>query len=126
MGDKPLESFLKETLPLWRRQIKESEMPIRIEMKNDYAVYYITEEININSSPKIKKAILKLISKKSPKITIDFSEVAYIDSSGISMLIEIFKAMELYGGALQLANLSPRLKNIFEIKKLNKLFTIVP
>lgn len=100
-------------------------MSMRVEMKNDYAVYHIAEEININSCPKIKKAILKLISKKISKIIIDFSEVTYIDSSGIGMLIEILKAMELYGGTLQLANLSPRLKNIFEIKKLDKLFTIV-
>jgi anti-anti-sigma regulatory factor len=41
------------------------------------------------------------------------------------MLIEALKEIRLYGGSLELANFSPRIKNIFEIKKLDKLFTII-
>jgi anti-anti-sigma regulatory factor len=41
------------------------------------------------------------------------------------MLIEILKEIQAYGGKLELSRLPERIKNIFEIKKLDKLFTIV-
>lgn len=98
---------------------------MRIENKNGCVICYLDGEININSSPKIKKVIHKFTSKKIPQITIEFSQVTYIDSSGIATLIELFKETKLYGGNLQLANLSPRIRNIFEIKRLDRLFVIV-
>jgi anti-sigma B factor antagonist len=98
---------------------------IKKDPQTNCIVCHIEGEININSTPQVKKALAKLITKKTQAITIDFSKITYIDSSGLAMLIEVFKETRLYGGSLQLANLSPRIKNIFEIKKLDKLFTIV-
>jgi anti-sigma B factor antagonist len=93
--------------------------------KDRSVICYIAEEININSSPLLKKALSKFIAKKLPKLVIDLAKTTYIDSSGLAMLIELFKEVRSYRGKLELANLPPRIKNIFEIKKLDKLFTIV-
>lgn len=99
-------------------------MPIRIESKNGLVVCRIEGEIDINSSPDIKKALDKLISKKEPKLVISFSKVTYVDSSGLATLVELLKNMRTYGGRMRLANLSPKIKSLFEITKLEKLFDI--
>jgi anti-sigma B factor antagonist len=98
---------------------------IKKDPKNNSVICRIDGEININSVPRIKIALNKFIAKKIQRITIDFSKITYIDSSGLAMLIEALKEIRLYGGSLELANFSPRIKNIFEIKKLDKLFTII-
>jgi anti-sigma B factor antagonist len=98
---------------------------MQIEIKEGCATCHIDGEININSSAKIKKALLKLIAKKIIQITVELSKVTYIDSSGIAMLVELLKEAKLSGGNLQLANLPARIKNIFEIKRLDRLFTIL-
>jgi anti-sigma B factor antagonist len=58
-------------------------------------------------------------------MVINFSKVTYVDSSGLATLVEILKLMRTYGGKMRLSNLSPKIKSLFEITKLEKLFDIV-
>jgi anti-sigma B factor antagonist len=97
-------------------------MNVKFENKGDVLVCYIDGEIDINTSPAIKKSFDKVIAKKTAKMVINFKDVAYIDSSGLATLVEILKNMKQYGGALKLTNLSCKVKSLFEITKLNKLF----
>ena len=101
-------------------------MPMRVDNKNGLTVCHIDGEIDINSSPEIKKSFDKLISKKTAKIIINFSKVTYVDSSGLATLVEILKNMRTYGGRMRLTNLSGKIKGLFEITKLDKLFEILP
>lgn len=100
-------------------------MSIRLENKSGLSVCHIDGEIDINSSPGIKKSFDKLIAKKEPKVVINFSKVTYVDSSGLATLVEILKNMRQYGGRLRLTNLAPKIKSLFEITKLEKLFEIL-
>jgi len=100
-------------------------MAVKIENKNGLAVCAVEGEIDINSSPLIKKSFDKLISSKTPKIVINLSKVTYVDSSGLATLVEILKNMRAYGGRLRLTNLSSKVKSLFEITKLEKLFEIM-
>jgi len=100
-------------------------MAVKTEVKNGLTICRVDGEIDINSSPDIKKAFDKLLAKKEPKIVINFSQVTYVDSSGLATLVEILKNMRSYGGKMRLTNLSPKIKSLFEITKLEKLFDIV-
>ncbi len=100
-------------------------MPIKIEPKKGLTVCMIEGEIDINSSPDLKKTFDKLISQKVPKLVINLSKVTYVDSSGLATLVEILKNMRSYGGKMRLTNLSSKIKSLFEITKLDKLFEIM-
>lgn len=100
-------------------------MGLKTEDKNGSIVCYVEGEIDINTAPDIKKHFEKILFKKAPKIVVNFSRVTYVDSSGLATLVEILKGMRLYGGKMRLSNLSPKIKSLFEITKLEKLFDIV-
>lgn len=100
-------------------------MAIKTENKNGTTVCYVEGEIDINTSPDIKKNFEKILSKKTPSMVINFSKVTYVDSSGLATLVEILKDMRTYGGKMKLSNLSPKIKSLFEITKLEKLFEII-
>ena len=100
-------------------------MAVRIDSKQGLTVCHIDGEIDINSSPMIKKSFDKLISQKTSKIVINLSKVTYVDSSGLATLVEILKNMRSYGGRMRLACMSPKIKSLFEITKLEKLFEIM-
>lgn len=99
-------------------------MRIRLEEKSSVSVCYVSGEIDINSAPQIKKDFDKIISSKKPKIIVNFKDVAYIDSSGLATLVEFLKNVRGYGGKMKLSNLSAKIKSLFEITKLEKLFDI--
>ena len=100
-------------------------MAVRIDPKKDLTVCHIDGEIDINSSPMIKKSFDKLISQKTSKIVINLSKVTYVDSSGLATLVEILKNMRSYGGRMRLVCMSSKIKSLFEITKLEKLFEIM-
>lgn len=100
-------------------------MSLRVETKNGLTVCYAEGEIDINTSPSIKKSFDKLISSRTPKIIVNLTKVTYVDSSGLATLVEILKNMRSYGGRLRLSNMSSKVKSLFEITKLEKLFEII-
>jgi len=100
-------------------------MAVKTESKGGLMICRVEGEIDINTAPEIKKAFEKIIVKKDPKVVINLSKVTYVDSSGLATLVEILKNMRSYGGKLKLTNLSPKIKSLFEITKLEKLFDII-
>ena len=99
-------------------------MAVKTEQKSGLTVCHVEGEIDINTAPDIKKMFDKLITKKEPKIVINLAKVTYVDSSGLATLVEVLKNMRSYGGKMKLSNMSPKIKSLFEITKLEKLFDI--
>jgi len=92
--------------------------------KNGILVCYIHGEIDINTSPEMKKVFDKIIGTKRDKILLNLKDVSYVDSSGLATLVEVLKGMRAYGGKLKLSNLTTKVKSLFEITKLERLFDI--
>lgn len=101
-------------------------MAVKVDARSGLVVCQVDGEIDINSSPDIKKVFDKLISKKTPKMVINLSKVSYVDSSGLATLVEILKNMRTYGGRMRITNLSSKVRSLFEITKLDRLFEILP
>ena len=99
-------------------------MQINIEEKSGVAVVLVKGDIDINTSPDIKRFFDDLIKDRKEKVVIDLDGVSYVDSSGLATFVEILKKLRSYGGKLKLTNLSSKVRGLFEITKLTKLFDI--
>ena len=96
-------------------------MNVKSYEQDGIAVFQVNGEINISTSPELRKMFEKEPRKK---IVIDFEKVVYIDSSGLATLVEMLKRARTQGGSLGLAGMSDKVKSLFEITKLDKLFSI--
>jgi anti-sigma B factor antagonist len=96
-------------------------MDIKLTETNGVAVVMIEGEINISTSPQLKKEMEKVAN---PKLVINLSKVGYVDSSGLATLVEILKKSRSKGGSMYLTHLSDKVRSLFEITKLDKLFVI--
>ena len=99
-------------------------MKIREEKINDVIICAAEGEVNINNSPELRKAFDAIIKRSEKKVLVNFSAVSYIDSSGLATLIEMFQRLKKIGGHLRFCNMDQKVKNVFEITKLHKLFEI--
>jgi anti-sigma B factor antagonist len=98
-------------------------MDVKSIQQGEVLVYQIQGEINISTSPELKKQFDKQAAKKT---VVDLSKVTYIDSSGLATLVEMLKKTKGQGGSLGLAGMSEKVRSLFEITKLDKLFSIFP
>lgn len=91
---------------------------------NDFVTITIEGEVDLNSSPQLRKVFTDLAEKGSQKIIVNFAKVSYIDSSGLATLIEMMQRLKKGEGKMYLVSMSDKIKGLFEITKLDKLFTI--
>ncbi len=100
-------------------------------MKVDYIkedkllILRITEEIDHYSCEKIKKRIDYEIEVHIPKkVIFDFSDVNFMDSSGIGMILGRYKLVSMFGGKTSLVNVKPTIKKVLEMSGILKLIPI--
>ena len=81
-------------------------------------------EIDLHAAPALRAELATCSAAKTPVVLLDFSEVDYIDSSGLAMLIEYLKASADFGGKLGLFGLKKKVRAVFELVRLDQLFVI--
>jgi anti-sigma B factor antagonist len=86
----------------------------------------ISGEIDLHESPHLKHAFDRLIRKKTPQVVVDFTDVSYIDSSGLAVVVEAMHRVTAYGGKFALYGLSDSVRSIFELARLDQIFSIFP
>jgi anti-sigma B factor antagonist len=97
---------------------------LKEEKRNDITICKLEGEITINNSDELRRAFDQIIKRNEKKVLADFTAVSYIDSSGLATLIEMFQRLKKIGGRLRFYGLDQKIKNIFEVTKLHKLFDI--
>jgi len=69
------------------------------------------------------KALLKPLIAAGGRIVLDFSDVSYLDSSGLGALVVLKMSSVNAGfGTLEFANLSQRVQELFRLTNLTELF----
>jgi anti-sigma B factor antagonist len=96
-------------------------MNIQSNEKDGVLIIQVDGEININTSPELKKSFDQV---SASRVVINMEKVGYIDSSGLATLVELLKKLRNKSGALYLTHVSDKVKSLFEITKLDKLFGI--
>jgi anti-sigma B factor antagonist len=84
-------------------------------------------DVDMNTSPDVRKAIAEVFSQDAPgmkALLIDLSQVRYMDSSGIATLVEGMQNCLKKGARLRLFELSPPVRDVFELARLSSVFEI--
>jgi len=83
-------------------------------------------EIDLHQSPVVKEGFRHLLEGNPPRVYVDFTQVTYIDSSGLAVLIEAMQRVNAYGGKLALFGIHNVVQSIFHISRLDQVFLIFP
>lgn len=79
-------------------------------------VISIKGEIDHHSAQYISKKIdSEIISNNIKKIVFDFSNVSFMDSSGIGVIIGRYRNIQTLRGKAAIANVNPYIKKVFEM-----------
>lgn len=92
----------------------------------DIQVLELSGELDYHSSPELREKLTELTAKQTGKILVNLSGVDYMVSSGIATFVEAFQKAKRYQGRLILAALTPTVRGVFEIAKLDSIFEITP
>ncbi len=98
--------------------IKSEELP-------DGVLLAPSGEIDLARSPSMRAQVAEAMKRSPKRLVIDLSGVPYMDSSGVATLVEALQSTRKAGAKLLLCALTPRVRSILEISRLDTVFTIV-
>lgn len=81
-------------------------------------------QLIVGNRHELKQKVMDAVEAGERKVLIDFTETGYIDSSGLGALVSLSKKLRDTGGELRLAGLNEDLRTLFELTKLDSLFTV--
>ena len=96
------------------------------EIKQDTIIIHLSGDlIGENGGPGILSIASEAIQQKINSCIIDISDLRYINSSGIGVLITVLTKFRNKGGEVYLLNPSESVKKLLVITKLNAIFQVI-
>lgn len=101
-------------------------MNVSMQEKNEITIVTINNErLDASSRKNFKDQLTQIIDKGSHRVRIDLSAVNFIDSSGLSILISIYKRLGMIDdGKFELCGLGKQPMELLEVTQLDKIFVI--
>lgn len=94
------------------------------EHKEGVEIVKLSGSLDFYSSPPFRNKFQKILQTRPERLLVDLTDVAYIDSSGLATFIEAFQVMKRYQGQLIMAGLQERVFSVFQIAKLDQVFSL--
>ncbi|MFP4356411.1 MAG: STAS domain-containing protein [Phycisphaerae bacterium] len=91
-------------------------------MKGDVLIVELEGDIDLQHSLAFQKQISSLIDRAARGLVFDLTDVPYMDSSGVASLVKVLSSCRKQEMEMALAGLNPRVRGIFEITRLDKVF----
>ena len=100
-------------------------MKIEVEQLGKEAVINLSGKLDVDTSPDLRRTALSLyINRRCKRLTIDFSKIFFIDTSGLATLLEILLAGKEQCAGLTLTGLNARVRYLIEVNGLTGFFKI--
>lgn len=99
-------------------------MDISVEKNGDVAILKCSGSIDADTIALFKKRTGELFDDGMNKFVLDLTKVGFIDSMGLGAMISLLRRVREKKGNVMTCGVNKDLKDIFEITRLNKLFTV--
>ncbi|RHW35830.1 anti-sigma factor antagonist [Lysinibacillus yapensis] len=97
---------------------------IQFHKNENILIGFIEGEIDIHTAPILKDELESIVLSDGMILELDLSKVIYMDSSGLGVIVALYKRVIKENVYLKLVNLSQRILRMFKITGLSELMDI--
>lgn len=100
------------------------ELGIRTEQDGSVCAVTLEGEVDVYTAPKLKEQLVALLNGGCISVIIDLEKVAFIDSSGLGVLVSALRRAREKDGVVRIVCTRDSILKIFRITGLDKVFPI--
>jgi anti-sigma B factor antagonist len=100
------------------------ELDIRSEQQGSVCTVTLDGEVDVYTAPRLKEELVSLIQGGCSYVIVDMEHVAFIDSSGLGVLVSALRRAREKDGAVRIVCKQESVLKIFRITGLDKVFPI--
>jgi anti-sigma B factor antagonist len=97
------------------------ELTLKVDSKPGGTVVNCAGRITAETTPLLLNEVRALIPN-TKRVVLDLSQVNYLDSSGLGTVVRLWTTARKAGCEFKVANLSPRLKDLFTLTNISTIF----
>ena len=99
-------------------------MELKIRKESGVVVASVKGRINAVTAPDFENQVLESIGDNEKTLIINFSELEYISSAGLRVILATAKKLKAKQGDILLAELKGAVKDVFELSGFHSIFNI--
>ena len=101
-------------------------MNLRIELKSGVMTASLRGELDHHTAGALREEIDSTAQKVKPTLLrLDFSEVPFMDSSGIGVVLGRYRLLCLRGGSVALMHLTPQVRRIYDLSGMAQIIPVI-
>ena len=100
------------------------EVSFEVEEIDGVPVLSVAGEIDVYTAPRLRERLLDLAHGGNSSVVVDLTEVSFVDSTGLGVLVSGLKRFREGGGDLLLVVTQPQILKVLEITGLTTVFSI--
>lgn len=101
-------------------------MKIKIKSENGTAIVVLSGEIDHHTAKNLRSELDKFVIAMQPEVlAIDFSNITFMDSSGIGLIIGRYKLLKECGGQLEIHSPQPYIRRVLKLSGIERIVKII-
>ncbi len=101
-------------------------MIVEFKKEDKVLIFKLTEDVDQHTSEKIRRKMDNEIKRYIPrKVIFDFSNISFMDSAGIGMVLGRYKLAQMLDGELEIINVNKSMKKIFDMSGVSRIINII-
>jgi anti-sigma B factor antagonist len=99
-------------------------LDVKLESVGEFSLVSLSGEVDVYSATKLRETIKDLVEEGKYSIVVDLEKVAFLDSTGLGVLVGGLKRVKHHSGELGIICNQEKILRIFRITGLTKVFPI--
>ncbi len=91
-------------------------------LEKELPIIELEGEVDVYTAPQLKQQMISILEGGAKELVVNLAKVDYLDSTALGVLIGGLKRMRERDGNMVLICPSPRIRRVFEITGLDKIF----
>lgn len=76
------------------------------------------------TAPELRSVVDDLVNESRKEVTLDLADLRLIDSSGVGVIVSLFKRVRAHGGQVRITGLRDQPRAIFRLLRLDRVFPV--
>ena len=100
------------------------ELGLNTASEGDYQVVAVVGELDVFTAPKLEALLQELVASGHVHLVVDLTEVSFLDSTGLGVMVKALKWVREKDGSLQVVAADERIVKVFKITGLDSVMSL--
>ena len=100
------------------------KLDLRVQQQDSRAIVHVGGEVDVATCPQLRDVLAELVDQSIYHLVVDLEKVSFLDSSGIGVLVGVYRRIREHGGSLRLTGPRPAVRRVLELTKVTTLLPI--